>query len=212
MGLTIAALGAWYAIARGHRRVGFVVAGAGVAWTLVALLVVVPAFSGGSSRFYGFYDSVGGSPLGMVRTAVTDPLAILGQLFDPNTVVFVLALTAPLAGFFVLAPTLAAVALPQLVMNALADPAGPIDPRQHYLAAMLPFLFAASILGIARLRNDARGTCCADRARALSDHIDHLRAAGWGARDCSALVSGGVELVARCGPRWAVALVPAGAP
>ena len=38
---------------------GSVIAIAGVAWSLVALLVVVPAFSGGDSVFYGFYEEVG---------------------------------------------------------------------------------------------------------------------------------------------------------
>jgi uncharacterized membrane protein len=157
MGLTIAALGLWYAFARGRRGAGLTVGVLGLAWTAVALLVVVPAFSGGESRFYGFYESVGGSPLGILKTAVTDPLAIAGELFDPNVLVFLIALAAPLAGLFVLAPALAAVALPQLVVNALADPAGPIDPRQHYLAAIVPCLFAATVIGISRLRSEARG-------------------------------------------------------
>ncbi len=157
VGLTIGALGVWYALARGRRLAGSVIGAAGVAWTFVALLVVVPAFSGGASGFYGFYDAVGGSPAGIVKSAFTDPLAILGQLFDPDVLLFLIALAAPLAGLFLLAPALAAVALPQLALNALADPAGPIDPRQHYLAAMLPFLVAASVFGIARLRLEARG-------------------------------------------------------
>ena len=63
-GLTVAALGLWYALARGRRRAGAVVAGAGLVWTVVALAVVVPAFYGGESPFYGDYEKVGGSPAG----------------------------------------------------------------------------------------------------------------------------------------------------
>jgi len=157
MGLTIGALGVWYALARGRRAVGLLVATAGLAWSFLALLVVVPAFSGGASDFYGFYDKVGGSPRGVADTAVTDPAAIVAQVFDPNVLLYVVALAAPLAGLFLLAPALAAVALPQALVNALADPAGPIDPRQHYLAAVVPFLVAATVFGIARLRAEARG-------------------------------------------------------
>ncbi len=157
MGLTIGALGLWYALARGRRRAGLAIAVAGVGWTLVALFVVVPAFSGGSSVFYGFYEAVGGSPIGLLETAVTDPGAILGQLGEQNVVLYLVALAAPLAGLFVLSPALAAVGLPQAMLNALADPAGPIDPRQHYLAAVVPFLLAATVLGIARLKSEARG-------------------------------------------------------
>ena len=157
MGLTVAALGIWYAVARRRRRAGLAIAGVGVAWTCVALLVIVPGASGGSSRFYGFYEHVGGSPRGIVETAFTNPGAILGEIGDPDVLLYVVALAAPLAGLFVLAPALAAVALPQLVVNALADPAGPVDPRQHYLAAVVPFLVAATVFGVARLRAAARG-------------------------------------------------------
>ena len=56
MALTVAALGLWYALARGRRRAGAVIAGAGLVWTAVALAVVVPAFLGGESLFYGDYE------------------------------------------------------------------------------------------------------------------------------------------------------------
>ena len=161
MGLTIAALGIWYALARGRRREGSVIAALGAAWTFVALLVVVPAFADGASRFYGFYERVGGSPRGLLETAVTDPGAILAEVFAGNVIVFCVALAAPLAGLFLLAPGLAAAALPQLLLNALADPDGPIDPRQHYLAAILPCLFAATVLGLARLRAKDRAPVAA---------------------------------------------------
>jgi uncharacterized membrane protein len=157
MGLTVGALGLWYALARGRRGAGFVTAAAGVGWSLVALLVVVPAYAGDASRFYGFYEKVGGSPAGVLKTVFVDPAAILAQVFDPNVLLYLVALAAPLAGLFVLAPGLAVVGLPQVLLNALADPAGPIDPRQHYVAAVLPFLIAATVLGIGRLRPAARG-------------------------------------------------------
>jgi len=156
MGLTIAALGIWYALARGRRREGIGIAVGGIAATSVALFLVVPAFSSGQSQFFGFYEAVGGSPKGMIETVLTDPGAIVGQLFDADVLLFVLALAAPLGGLFVFAPGLAVVGLPQLLVNALADPVGPIDPRQHYLAAIVPFLVAGTVLGIARLRPTAQ--------------------------------------------------------
>jgi uncharacterized membrane protein len=152
LGLAIGALGVWYALARGRRHAGLVIAVAGTAWTFVALLVVVPAFAGGSSSFYGFYERLGGSPQGLLETAFTDPSAILSEFFGGSVILYFVALAAPLAGLFLLAPGLAAVALPQFALNALADPLGPVDPRQHYLAAIVPFLFGATVLGIARLR------------------------------------------------------------
>lgn len=156
LGLTLAGLGLWYAIARGRRKAGLSIVAAGAGWTLVALFVIVPAFSGGTSVFYGFYEGVGGSPLGLVETLFTDPVVILGEIFGGNVFLFLFALGAPLGGSFLLAPGLAAVALPQLSLNALADPVGPTDPRQHYLAAIVPLLFAAAVLGLVRLQPERR--------------------------------------------------------
>jgi uncharacterized membrane protein len=151
MGLSVAALGIWFALARGRRRAGVVIAFAGGAWTFAAVLVVVPAFLGGSSHFYGFYDHVGGSPGGLIRTVFTDPGAILAALFEVHDLAYLLWLTVPLCGLFFLAPGLAAVALPQLLVNTLSDFRSMTDPRYHSLAAIVPFLMAATVLGVARL-------------------------------------------------------------
>jgi uncharacterized membrane protein len=156
MALAVAGLGVWYALARGRRLAGLAIAGAGLAWVVVAFVVVVPAFADGSSVFYGAYDDVGGSPWGIVETAMKDPLAIVSALATWNDVLYLFLLAAPLGGLFVLAPGLAAVALPQLSANMLADWDAATDPRAHYVAAVLPFLVAAVAVGLARLSPTGR--------------------------------------------------------
>jgi uncharacterized membrane protein len=151
MGAPIGALGIWYALARGRRRAGALIALAGVVWTALAVYVFVPAFAGGDSIFYGFYDEVGGSPLGVVRTLFTDPLAVLGALTELHDVVYLVWLGLPLLFLFLLSPGLAAVALPQLLANGLSDYRLMTDPRYHSVAAIVPFLVAATVYGIARL-------------------------------------------------------------
>ncbi len=106
MALAVAALGVWYALARGRRRTGAAIAVLAGAWTVIALYVVVPAFSGGESVFYGAYADVGGSPFGIVRTAFTDPLTILSALAGWSDLLYVFLLAAPLGGLFFLAPGL----------------------------------------------------------------------------------------------------------
>jgi uncharacterized membrane protein len=155
IGLTLASLGLWYAVARGQRLAGMVIAGVGLGWTAVALEVVVPSFGGESSPYYGLYESVGGSPTGLVSTVFTDPVAVVSA-FGWSWVTYVLLLGAPLAGSFLLAPGMAAVALPQLAVNGLADLHTASDPRYHYIAAVVPILFAASVLGLARLSTPRR--------------------------------------------------------
>jgi uncharacterized membrane protein len=150
MGITVAALGVWYAIARGRRLAGVLIAAGGLAWSLIALEVVVPAFRDQASAYYTLYDSVGGSPAGVVRKVFTDPTAIVSAL-GWSWVAYVLLLAVPLAGAFMLAPGLAAVALPQLAANGLADLDTASDPRYHYIAAVVPILFAATAVGLARV-------------------------------------------------------------
>ena len=101
---------------RGRRRAGLAIAGAGALYTFLALFVIVPSFADSDSPYFGFYERVGGSAGGVLRTAVTDPLVILSELFAGNVILFAIALAAPLAGLFVLGP-LSVAALPTLAVT-----------------------------------------------------------------------------------------------
>jgi len=151
MGLPVAGLGVWYALAHGRRRAGGVIAAGAAAWTFFAIYVVVPAVRGEGSIFFGFYEEAGGSPLGVVRTLVTDPLTLVRLLAEPHDLVYLLWLGLPLLFLFLLSPGLAAVAIPQLLANGLSDFRSMTDPRYHSVAAVIPFLLASTVLGIARL-------------------------------------------------------------
>ena len=161
MGLPIAALGIWFAVARRRRGAGALVAALGLAWTFAAVYVIVPHFSGGNSIFYGFYDGVGGSPVGALKTLFTDPGAILSALTEVQDFAYLLWLGLPLLFLFVLSPGLAAVALPQLLANGLSDFRSMTDPRYHSVAAIIPFLVAATVFGIARIGAPRRGLAAA---------------------------------------------------
>ena len=151
MALGVAGLGLWYAFGKGRRTAGLVIATLGVAWSCFALMVLVPAFSDGQSVYYGAYDSVGGSPTGIVETAFRSPTTILGALTESRDLLYVALLVVPLAGAFLLAPGLAAASLPQVVANLLAGADGTTDPHAHYVAGILPFLFGAIAVGLGRL-------------------------------------------------------------
>ena len=161
MGLPIACLGIWYALARRERVAGAAIALAGFVWTFVAIYVVVPHFSGDGSMFYGFYDEVGGSPLGVLKKLFSDPLTVVGALVHANDIAYVLWLGVPLLFLFVLSPSLAAVALPQLLAIGLSDFRSMADPRYHSVAGVIPFLIAATVFGIARIGVPRRGLAAA---------------------------------------------------
>lgn len=156
MGLALAGLGLWYWHARGQRRVGLAISAAGLAWTFVCLSLIIPTFRSGGSPFYDRFESVGGSPTGLLRTAVTDPGAIVGALTSADDLLYVFLLGAPLLGAFLLAPAMALVALPQLLVNGLSDFSPTTDPRTHYIAAVIPFLIAGTVLGLSRLAPRSR--------------------------------------------------------
>ena len=151
MGLPVAGLGIWYALARNERLAGWAIAAAGAAWTFVAIFFVVPRFAGEDSAYFGFYDHIGGSPQRVVRTLFSDPGAIAAALFEGHDLVYLVWLGLPLLFLFVLSPALAVVALPQLLANVLSDFRSMSDPRYHSVAAVIPFLIAATVFGIARI-------------------------------------------------------------
>ena len=191
MGLPILGLGIWYALARGRRWPGALIALAGLAWSFFAVYVVVGHFRSDGSVYYGFYDEVGGSPQGVVRMLFTDPGVALGALFEAHDIVYVIWLGLPLLFLFLLSPALAAVALPQLLANGLSDFRSMTDPRYHSVAAVVPFLFAATVFGIARLPVQRR-TLAAGGVLACSLVLDRRarpvgaprrrNAAGWSRR------------------------------
>ena len=151
--LTIAGLGVWYALARGHQRAGAAIAALSLAWTAVAVMLVVPSFNeGGGSSFFGRYDAVGGSPGGIVRTAVTDPLAIVSAITEGRDGAFIAHLLLPLLALPLLSPVLLVAALPELALDLLSETRTQTSIHFHYAATIIAVLLVAAALGAKRLR------------------------------------------------------------
>lgn len=157
LGLTVAALGVWYAISHGRRRTGLGIALSGISWTAICLVVLIPAFNDGRpSPFYGHFESVGGSPLGLARTLVSDPGAVLAQVTTAADVSYVTLLLLPTALLVLGAPALLAVSVPQLGINALSDSWSATQPMFQYVAPIVAPLVAASIIAFRRIPERAR--------------------------------------------------------
>ena len=210
MGLTLALLGIWYAFSRRRRRAGLVVAALAVTWTAVAVYLVVPSFAGSTSTYYGYFASVGRSPQGVVRTLVSDPGTIASALFTPRDSLYLAALAVPVGCLFLLAPGLAAAALPQLLANALAGPSAMTDPRQHYSATLIAVAVAATVIGASRL-SEAHQALSAKVVLVVCVALSVLVGAwpGTPVRDARESEQTPAHLAAL---RAAVALVPADAP
>lgn len=148
IGLVVAMLGLWYAIAHGRRRAGAVIFGVGTAVAVIATAVIVPLFAPGKgSPFEGRYASVGGSPAGIVRGAFEHPIRLLQELTEHRDLTYLVDLVAPLAGLSLLSPLLAASAFPEIAVNLLSDTPTQTSIHFHYTAGAIPGLVAAAVLG-----------------------------------------------------------------
>jgi len=153
VGLVVAMLGLWHALAHGQRRVGVMISVAGVAVAIVATALIVPRYApGGGSPFEGRYAAVGGSPAGIAKTAVVHPLRLLQAATEHRDLSYLADLLAPLGGLSLLAPLAAASALPELALNLLSGTRTQTSIHFHYTAAAIPGLIAGAVLGAARVQ------------------------------------------------------------
>jgi len=155
IGLVVAGFGVWYALARGRRFAGTVIAAAGAAWSVIAIMVIIPHFKGGGSPFAGRYSEVGGSPRGIVHTALHDPGLLFRVAFDHAGTSYLLDLALPLAALCLLS-SVALAALPELVLNLLSSTPTQTSIHFHYTAGEIAPLVGAAVLGAARLRAHRR--------------------------------------------------------
>ena len=175
MGLPILALGLWFALAQGrrapapHRALGF-------AWTVRRRLVVVPHYRHDDNQFFGFYDQIGGSPQGVLRTLFTDPGAVLGASFEGHDFAYLLRLGFPLLGPLLPLAGACRSRAAAAARERLSDFRSMTDPRYHSVAAVIPFLIAATVFGIARVSSARRSlavggvlACCLAMMRSSSD-------------------------------------------
>ncbi|MEZ6034178.1 MAG: DUF2079 domain-containing protein [Planctomycetaceae bacterium] len=129
-----------------------------VAWVLLAVLVVIPAFRGGDAVHYSrYFGELGSSPGDLVRSALRTPGKVLSQLFSLRTLFYVLVLTAPLGLSPLRKPvyligcgaTFCMLSLIQLGNSVGATNVSglselPPIPYHHFHAPLLPVLFWAA--------------------------------------------------------------------
>jgi uncharacterized membrane protein len=152
VGLALAMLGLWMAV-RGARRAGALLAAAGITWSLLAVLVVIPRFNRGEgSEFVGRYSHLGDSQGEILATIITRPWVVAELLAQPERLAYLAALLVPLLLLPLAAPLLAAGALPDLAINMLSDLPSQHQVHFHYTAVIAPFFVCAAILGLARVR------------------------------------------------------------
>lgn len=80
IGLSVAALALVIAVYHNHWRFGFLWCIGGVAYSLVALFLIIPAFRGAPSDTLARYQWLGSTPIEMLWTLLSSPLFVLQNL------------------------------------------------------------------------------------------------------------------------------------
>jgi uncharacterized membrane protein len=156
---SLACLGLWYAVRHKRRLAGLSIFAAGMAFSLANFLLVIPHFAQtGVSPFAGRYDAVGGTPTGIAREALTNPLALVHAVGTWHKLLYLALLLVPFLGLWLLEPLLFLGALPELTINMLSAKPEQTTIFWHYTSGIIPFLVAASIVGASKLKRDPDST------------------------------------------------------
>ncbi|MFJ3926672.1 DUF2079 domain-containing protein [Streptomyces sp. NPDC090022] len=158
LGVTVAVIGLLVA-RRGARRTGIATAVAGLACTLLAVLVLVPAFSPTGGYFYTGY--LGGSGAGSGSGGAPGGLGGLlwrgtAGLVTPQTKLATLVLVLAPTLFLAVRSPLVLVAVPTLVWRFASDNEAHWGTGYHYSLILMPVVFAAFVDALHRRGSSPR--------------------------------------------------------
>ena len=144
-GLMVLGLGAFGLLRPGARRWGVALLAIGVAWLLALALVVMPRFHDPSTvpaaenRTVSHFDALRRDPAGTLGALLTERAGPAARWW-----------LLPTGGVALLAPEVLLIDAPHAATLLLADKEGRF--RRHWAAPMLPVLWMATVVGLARLR------------------------------------------------------------
>jgi uncharacterized membrane protein len=150
LGLVVAGLGVLLVL-DGSRRHGFRAAIFGVAWTVLAVLVVQPVFGDAALIAPDAFADYGHSVFGVIGAVILHPFQVLGDIFSEADVRVLLGMFAPLLFLPLLAPRYLLPAIPLQVLYLLA--AVPLEGPEgaHHLVPLIPFAFVAATFALSRI-------------------------------------------------------------
>jgi uncharacterized membrane protein len=150
LGLVIAGLGLLVLI-QGERKIGRRTAIAGIAWTVIAVLVIEPRY--GSTGFIapGAFRAYGDNAFSILIGMAGHPFKLLGDLFAEDNVRLIVGLLAPLLFLPVLAPRYLLPAIPLQVLYLVADVTVRGTGTNEYGLPLTVFAFVAATFALQRM-------------------------------------------------------------
>lgn len=158
VGLVVAALGVWAAVARRRWRWGILVAVVACAWSVVALFVVLPHFrEGETSDTIARYAWLGDSPGAIAKNLITHPWKLFETSYHrARRAFFPMQLLWPFGWLPALSPGRLACLLPNLGLSMTSGAISQNSIYFQYNAPILPILFWSGVEGMRRLRSGTR--------------------------------------------------------
>ncbi len=158
MALIGAGFGVYVLAGKRDWKLGLGVLAGSIAAFEVIVQVAIPYFARGQAYPYIAlrYAAVGGSPTGILKTAVTDPLRIVHAVLQAKKAYFVIALFGPVLGLSAFAGWAAVILLPSLAYTLLSSYEPQFAFTSQYSAPLIPLIFGTAISGLGRLPANSR--------------------------------------------------------
>ncbi len=159
LGLTVAALGILLVLV-GKRRPGAITALMGVAWSVVAVVVIDPDTPDRALTPAGEFVARATTPLEAFPRLVLHPLVEVRELLAEPSILFLVVVLAPLLFLPLVAPRSLFVAAPCLVLAMIADRSvqrvaqeGVLDlsPAAAHVGPAMAFVFVALVFALERI-------------------------------------------------------------
>ncbi len=133
-------------------RLGVLLFIVGIAWGLVAFLVIIPHFYSGAvhSNYWYRYESLGSSPGAAIVNILLHPWLLFATFLTLDRFYYLAGLLRSTGFFALLAPEWLLPALPALAINLFSEYALYYSGVYHYNAVIIPFILLASIHGMRR--------------------------------------------------------------
>jgi uncharacterized membrane protein len=160
MSLLAVMLGLYALFLQRNWRVGTAAISLGIAWFIIAVYVIIPHYNPeGRSPYLEAYSHLGQGPMGIIRTVITDPIAVAQTLFTTEKLVYLRDLFAPVVFVSLMGVQVLFLLLPSLGIILLSgDPQVYTLEKFHYAAPLVPVVVLSAVYGTAFLarRLDAR--------------------------------------------------------
>ena len=169
--LVLVVMALYFALRKRSWRPLLVAVGA-AAYFAIAVWVIIPHFNHGASPFIGRYAAFGSSAGGILKNLFVHPEKAIRDLVAYANLRYWFRLLWPFGFASLLSPLTLLIAAPEYLINGLSTQVAQRSIAFQYVAAEVPFLFAAAVFGIARLQGwfgvvhvGRRGHAVRDRVR-----------------------------------------------